>query len=247
MPNYIKNRIIFDFNHFNIKPFLQIIIFVLPFFLVAVFSYFLYYSDYSTFNKLMRKENHPVELITFVFLLAGAITGFIFSYKLAKSGEKLVSIFYFIFAFGLLFVAMEEISWGQWIFKFHTPDYMRGLNRQNEFNVHNIESVNLFFEILRVIFGLGGLLSIILSRIKAFKYLSSPLVLISWFLIILLFASLDLYNRFDTSYKALLTSFILYKGNIFWFTRKFTEFLEMLISISAFLFIWINYYKLRKN
>ena len=238
MPNFIKNRLILDFNHFNINHFFQLFIFIFPFLLVAIFTYFLYYSDYSTFNKLMRRENHPVELITFLFLLAGAITGFIFSYKLAKSGEKLVSIFYFIFAFGLLFVAMEEISWGQWIFKFHTPDYMRGLNRQTEFNVHNIESVNLSFEILRVIFGLGGIVSIFLLKFKTFKFLSSPLSLISWFVIILIFASLDFYNRFDTSYQAF------YKGNIFWFTRKFTEFLEMLISISAFLFIWLNYKKI---
>jgi len=216
---------------------LQIIIFITPFFLVAIFAYFLYYTDYSTFYKVMRKENHPVELITFIFLLAGSVIGFILSYKLTKSGNILVSVFYFIFALGLFFVAMEEVSWGQWIFKFHTPDYMRGLNRQTEFNVHNIESVNLTFEILRVAFGLGGLVSIFLLKFKSFKFLSSPLSLISWFVIILLFASLDLYNRFDTSYLAL------YRGNIFWFTMKFTEFLEMLISVCAFLFILLNQIK----
>ena len=234
---------LYNYKSLNCKDYklihdLQIIIFITPFFLLAVFTFFLYYTDYSTFYKVMRKENHPVELITFIFLLAGSVIGFILSYKLTIAGNKFVSVFYFIFALGLFFVAMEEISWGQWIFKFHTPDYMRGLNRQNEFNVHNIESVNLTFEILRVAFGLGGLVSILLLKFKSFKFLSSPLSLISWFVIILFFASLDLYNRFDTS------SLALYRGNIFWFTRKFTEFLEMLISICAFLFILLNHIKI---
>ena len=216
---------------------LQIFIFILPFILIAVFYYFLFYTEYNTFYRVMRKENQPVELLTFLFLLVSSILGFVFFYKLFRSGSKLISLFYFIFAFGLFFVAMEEISWGQWFLKFHTPQYFRGINRQTEFNVHNIESVNLFFEILRVLFGLGGLISIALSRIRGFKYLSSPTSLLSWFLIILIFASLDLFNRFDPNYGDE------QKGSLLWFTSMFTEFLELLISFSALLFILYNYRK----
>ena len=39
----------------------------------------------------------------------------------------------FIFAFG------EEISWGQRIFGFETPEYIREINIQEEFNLHNLE------------------------------------------------------------------------------------------------------------
>lgn len=216
---------------------LRIFIFILPFILMAVFYYFLFYTEYNTFYRVMRKENQPVELLTFLFLLVSAILGFVFSYKLFRAGNRLFSLFYFIFAFGLFFVSMEEISWGQWIFKFSTPQYFRGINRQTEFNVHNIESINLFFEITRVLFGLGGLVSIALAKFRGFKFLSSPLALSSWFLIILIFASLDLFNRFDPYYGAE------YKGSLLWFTSMFTEFLELLISFSAFLFILYNYRK----
>ena len=41
----------------------------------------------------------------------------------------------------MVFVAGEELSWGQHIFEFTTPEFLRGLNRQNEFNVHN--AINL--------------------------------------------------------------------------------------------------------
>ncbi len=36
------------------------------------------------------------------------------------------------------FVAGEEISWGQRLFGFETPDALRAINTQNEFNIHNI-------------------------------------------------------------------------------------------------------------
>ena len=38
----------------------------------------------------------------------------------------------------MVFVAGEEISWGQRIFGFATPDFLLPLNQQGEFNVHNI-------------------------------------------------------------------------------------------------------------
>ena len=38
----------------------------------------------------------------------------------------------------LVFAAGEEISWGQRIFNFATPDFLIPLNASNEFNVHNI-------------------------------------------------------------------------------------------------------------
>lgn len=45
---------------------------------------------------------------------------------------------------GLLFlwVAGEEISWGQRIFGFATPESMQGTNVQNEFNLHNLGLVS---------------------------------------------------------------------------------------------------------
>jgi hypothetical protein len=36
----------------------------------------------------------------------------------------------------------EEISWGQRIFNFKTPELFREINVQHEFNIHNIEMFN---------------------------------------------------------------------------------------------------------
>jgi hypothetical protein len=45
----------------------------------------------------------------------------------------------------LMFVfAGEEISWGQRILNFGTPESMKVVNKQEEFNIHNIKSVDSF-------------------------------------------------------------------------------------------------------
>ena len=46
----------------------------------------------------------------------------------------------------MVFAAGEEISWGQRILGFATPDLLIGMNRQDEFNVHNIIILSGRFE-----------------------------------------------------------------------------------------------------
>ncbi len=50
---------------------------------------------------------------------------------------------FLILAFVFLFGAGEEISWGQRIFQFETPDKIHEMNVQEEFNIHNLEIFNI--------------------------------------------------------------------------------------------------------
>lgn len=52
--------------------------------------------------------------------------------------------------FGALYTVIEEISWGQHYFGWATPAWIADLNRQNETNLHNIET-DLLFQIPRAI------------------------------------------------------------------------------------------------
>ncbi len=45
---------------------------------------------------------------------------------------------YVLGALAFLFAAGEEISWGQRLFGWTTPDFLMGLNKQGETNIHNI-------------------------------------------------------------------------------------------------------------
>jgi hypothetical protein len=48
--------------------------------------------------------------------------------------------FPFALSMALLFVAGEEISWGQYLIGFSTPQLMQATNRQQEANIHNLFS-----------------------------------------------------------------------------------------------------------
>ena len=147
------------------------------------------------------------------------------------SGWNLTSSFYAVFSVGLIFVAMEEVSWGQWFVEFDTPSFLAEVNSQGELNIHNIPVFNQLFEVLRVAFGVGGLFGVWLSTQQQTAAIGAPRVLSSWFVIITILAFLDLCNVFispDNRPLALR------------FAASMVEVLELLIGLSAFLYMWLN-------
>ena len=98
------------------------------------FFSFLIAATPETFHNLTR-EDYWVESLTAVwFFLAGCL--------FFGTAWREPSLFrrgvYILGGMAMLFIAGEEISWGQRIFGFATPDFLLPLNRQQEFNVHNI-------------------------------------------------------------------------------------------------------------
>lgn len=110
-------------------------------FFIFMFSVLLV-ADPELYDRLSR-EDRLIESLTAVFL---AFTGFLFlRYSVFSLREKSfqyrnLRTVLFVFA-GLVFLtaAGEEISWGQRIFEFETPENLVQLNDQNEFNFHNID------------------------------------------------------------------------------------------------------------
>ncbi len=51
---------------------------------------------------------------------------------------KWLKIWFGIMMLGALYVAGEELSWGQWLFNWQTPTEWAALNDQNETNLHNV-------------------------------------------------------------------------------------------------------------
>jgi hypothetical protein len=180
--------------------------------------------------KWMTQENQPVQLLTFLLFLLGGILGFILA-KRAKSNNEGIFVygFYILFSCALLFCAMEEISWGQMFFKFPTPKAFRDINIQRELTFHNIRGLQGEAEIFRGIFGLGGILGIILSFFRSFKKISPPRILLLWFLAIAIFAVLDFYYEFHNI-----------KSKFSRLVFSLAETMELLVAISSCLFVWLN-------
>ncbi len=195
----------------------------------------------KTYIVLITKENYPVETITFIVILASIYMGIKLIRLMYRSNlESYKTIFVALMVLGLIFVGLEEISWGQWVFYFTSPDYFKETNLQRETNIHNLKDLHVKFEYLRVLIGLGGFVSIFLNNTKTFKYISAPFVLSSFFLLITVFSALDVYNFYLPDQRLLFQV-----GGFWWFFKFNMEIIEMLIAISAFIFLLANYRRLK--
>ncbi len=106
-----------------------------------------YLPCYISNDMLLRttKEDGFYENIGALFFLLTAITFFLLAAKpkrfLSENKRfKNIKRFYFMgLAFLFLFAFGEEISWGQRIFNYATPEALKKINAQEEFNIHNIQ------------------------------------------------------------------------------------------------------------
>lgn len=113
----------------------KLILFVSAFILLA--GIVLPYINLSLFNSYVQ-EDGPVEWITVAGLLTSA---FICFYRFAKLVRRKSAWFLFVtllLGLFLLFVAGEEVSWGQRIFSVATPEFFQKHNSQQETNLHNL-------------------------------------------------------------------------------------------------------------
>jgi hypothetical protein len=95
---------------------------------------FVIISDEETI-ALAGDEDRIFEWLTCIFFAAASVFFFL-------AFIKTRNLFFLIFSLVFLFGAGEEISWGQRLLGFETPQTVSKINVQKEFNLHNIEIFN---------------------------------------------------------------------------------------------------------
>ncbi|GAA3641092.1 hypothetical protein [Flavivirga jejuensis] len=218
------------------KKVLQIII-ITPIIMTLCFLIFIINPATKSFGFWLVSENRPIEIFTFIFLIIGGLFGAYNSFKLRKYLESGPLIFYGIFSFFLIIVAMEEIAWGQWFFHFETPTEWAKMNRQGETTLHNLEIMGGHNEILRIIFGLGGIIGVVLRNHPKIKKIGAPKILASWFLIIVFMGFIDFMEG---------EGWIQISDNYVHEIRSTSELVELLIGISSFLYLFLNFRYLKQ-
>ena len=119
------------------KKFNRIVYSLLPF--LIIFSYYLYLFNIGRYYPLIR-EDGILEYLQFILYFISFLYSLkIFLYYLKQSKRKIHALFFFFLTFGLLFIAGEEISWGQRIFQIETPSKLAAINAQGEITLHNIK------------------------------------------------------------------------------------------------------------
>ncbi|MDX1572099.1 MAG: hypothetical protein R3200_16565, partial [Xanthomonadales bacterium] len=84
----------------------------------------------------MMGEQGLIELSTFFLLLPAVVLGFLAQSRHAGMGR----VWLVALTLGCVYFAGEEVSWGQHLFGWATPDPVSRINDQQETNIHNISS-----------------------------------------------------------------------------------------------------------
>jgi hypothetical protein len=129
-------------------------------------------------------EDGFVEYSQFVTVFTAALLLFIEVGLSLKVNQLRKALIFTLLAGAFFFIAMEEISWGQRIFRFQTPSEISQVNVQNETTIHNIGVFNSLqyvgYITLCVIGTIGGLL----HSIRKYKWNAWIPTLLPWYLLI---------------------------------------------------------------
>ena len=166
-----------------------------------IFSYY-YYSEFrydrGGYNPLIWEENGIVEFAQVILLFLSITILLRYIKFFLKDLKKFFQIVLILYLVGLTYYFFEEISWGQHLFSWVTPDFFSKLNSQNETNLHNMS--NLLNELPRTLLVLFCSLSFLFAKLinSRSKYLSlflfpnSKLIYISFLILIFVLPDLIL-------------------------------------------------------
>ncbi len=93
--------------------------------------------------RWLGREDGPFETFGAVCFLISCLI-FAIIYTRDRTGNHIFSlttkrnVFFLLLAIAFFFAFGEEISWGQRMFRFATPELIEQINMQHEFNIHNI-------------------------------------------------------------------------------------------------------------
>lgn len=113
--------------------------FWLPFLLVLV-QFGIHAFAPGFYSTWVDGERGAVELLTPLGLIPAMIAGVYLLRQLHRLPGVKLRVWTAMVALGTLYFAGEELSWGQWIWNWNTPDFWSTVNDQNETNLHNTSS-----------------------------------------------------------------------------------------------------------
>ena len=86
-------------------------------------------------------EGSVVEWLSFLFLLAAGGLFLLTGRQQLQPGRRGVALLFLAMGACSMGIAMEEMSWGQTIFNWRTPEFFNAMNIQHETNLHNLAPI----------------------------------------------------------------------------------------------------------
>lgn len=111
---------------------LPIALAVLPFLTIGIGE------DFAFYNQWMVTERGAIEHATVFFAAAGCVLALLAFSRRAASPKPWLGGYMLLFALGFIYIAGEEMSWGQHLFGWESSEWFAKANRQQETNFHNL-------------------------------------------------------------------------------------------------------------
>lgn len=159
------------------------LLFAFPFVGAALFA--LASVDRELF-VFLAEEDSLLEWTQVVILASATVLATLLAARAWRDGRRPHALAYFVLAAGCIFVAGEEVSWGQRILGLETPETLAEVNRQDELTLHNIDDVRVALKFFLIGLGLAGFALPWLLRRRgspAYRFMP-PLFMTSAFLVV---------------------------------------------------------------
>lgn len=214
------------FTYLRHKPQKMIWIFPFYFYLILCSVYF----SFEQFFIILGLEDGIIESLTSIFFLCSSGLAIYLATRFSST-KKIIAGMFLILAVGCFVIAGEEISWGQRLFSFQSPDYFLEENVQQETTLHNLKPFQDKMTLGYIIVGvLGTVGPYILPQLlpKQFKQLSPPRYISVYFLPMLLYGCLKMiFGPFQH--------------------KTWEEFMELIFSSGVFIYLMSLFLKTKKS
>lgn len=181
------------------------------------------------------REDGPAEWIQFCMLLVATAFSALIARRL-MTNQRLLAFLFLLLTAGLVFVAGEEISWGQSLLNYDTPAGLARVNYKAETSMHNISSLINAFDIGKLLIGIYGTFAAfgVLWLRKywgagSWEIIAPPFVLATSFLVVVVFRALR---------------FTLLQDHV---PVGFGEFEELCLYFGMMAFTWLVWRRLRAS
>ncbi len=141
-------------------------VFFLPLLIGGILYYLLIKN--TRLYEAIGVEDGILEWTQFLFLIISVCLSILLAFRFKE--EKILFVIYLLFSIALLFVALEEISWGERIFGGINTDLvpvsLMERNLQGEINIHNIDSIHSKIGYVYILLGFLGCFSWLMVSIS---------------------------------------------------------------------------------
>lgn len=189
--------------------------------------------------RFLLNEDGPIEWVTTICFALTAVYAFAVALRCVRTKRYDQFVLFLLLAMAMVFVAGEEISWGQRIFGWQTPEELAEINKQNETTLHNIGEVLSVINIGMMVVGAAGAVAYLLNkRLRLERYWQE----LNYFLIPPFFLAAPFFMVF--AYKFVRLAFL--PESTFTLT-KYSEWIELCFAYSFLVFTYINYRRLSRT